>query len=132
MITMEAGRLLGDLRIEQRIHDESEGAGSRRRTDYRPVHTPVLNDGRWHYWMAPGEDYGIRHDGTGWRVTCQSWSAAGTHVFRLADRSGNLTDRLPVDNGEVTLTPGQAYWLVGHGLGVWALYESPDPMPLPL
>jgi hypothetical protein len=124
MITMDAGRMLGNLRMEQRVQDESEGAGSRRRTDYRPVQTPVLNDGRWHYWMIPGEDYGVRHDGTGWRVTCWTWTT-DTHVYRLASADmWEFADRLPVDDGTVTLNPGRAYTLRHTGPDTWALHES--------
>lgn len=123
MMTTETGRRLGTLRTDKAVQIDPDGVGSYPRTDYRPEHTPLLNDGRWHHWMLPGEDYNIEHDGAGWRVTCWSWP--GGHTYRLADASTwAFVDRLPVDDGHVTLTPGRAYALRSDGHGTWTLLES--------
>lgn len=124
MMTIETGRLLGTLRTESVFRVESDGAGSPPRTDYRPEHTPLLNDGRWHHWMIPGEDYEVEHDGTGWRVTCRSWPSTG-HTYRLADSSTwTLSGELPTDRGTVALEIGRTYVLRSTGNRAWALHEA--------
>ena len=126
MTTLQTSRLLGTLRTEHIAHYESEGAGSRGRNDYRPVQTPVLNDGRWHYWMQPGEDYEVGYDGTGWRVTCRTWSsAAAAHVYRLASAATWAhVHRLPIDDGEAVLESGRTYILSSVGHGAWTMHEA--------
>jgi len=130
MVTTDTGRQLGALLAEKAVRDESEGAGSPPRTDYRPHRTPLLNDGCWHYWMTPGEDYNIEHDGQGWRATCRTWPD-GTHRYRLA-RAGtlDLVNELVLDDGgdpplKVVLDPGRRYRLQSVGNGAWMVHELP-------
>jgi hypothetical protein len=128
MITStDLGRKLGTLRIEGHLHEGAAGPGTPAHADYRPAGIVLENDGRWHHWMQPGEDYSINHDGTGWRVTCITWPA-DTHVYRLGAGDGTLTDRLPlIDTGAVAfLAPGHAYTLHSDGPGTWALYVRPS------
>lgn len=121
----DTATLLGTLRTESAAYAEAEGAGSPGRTDYRPQGTPLLNDGKHHYWMIPGEDYEIRRDGDGWRVTCRTWPANG-HVYRLATTAWHLADSLIIDTGRFIsayrLGPDRAYVL--HAIGhTWELHE---------
>lgn len=95
---------------------------------YRPVGTPMLNDGKWHYWIDPNhETYRIGHDGTGWRVTCDYWGAGGTpfpHTYRLVTADFAFTDRLPTDAGPVVLEVGATYELRREAVfGPWGLYR---------
>lgn len=131
MIATEAGRLLGALRMDARLFGESEAAESPPRWGYQPDGVHLQNDGRWFHWMAPGHgyDYDIRHDGTGWQVTCRAWPGDG-HVYRLATLGADpfgpsqFADRLPLADGDVTLEPGRTYALRETRPGAWALYEA--------
>lgn len=117
--------LIGTLRTESVPVDDPEGVGSPPRTDYRPERTPLLNDGRWHHWMAPGEDYDIDHDGVGWRVTCRTWGDSG-HTYRLADAdTWAMADRLPVEDWWMLLNPTRRYMLrfMADPWG-WGVYEA--------
>jgi hypothetical protein len=120
MIATDTGRLVGAIRTECAVREQAEAAGSPPRTDYRPHGTPLLNDGRFHYWMQPGEDYAIDHDGTGWRVTCGTWP--DDHTYRLATATWELTDRLPVGDGFVMLDPTHRH-VLRYERYAWILHE---------
>lgn len=120
MIAADTGRLLGTMRTESIVHDESDGAGSPRRTAYRPYATPLRNDGRWSHWMMPGEDYDLAHDGTGWVVTYRSWP--GGHTYRLATLDWDFATALPVGDSDFALDRGQRYQL-RYSDHAWTLHE---------
>jgi len=124
VIRTATAHMLGRLIVEQAVQSESEAAGSPSRTCYRPVGVILQNDGRWHYWISPGETYRIGFDGTGWRVTCRTWS--GGHVYRMARPDGTLIDRLTLSDRVVELDPGRAYEVRGAG-EAWEILEvSPE------
>ena len=115
-----AGVVLGTLRTESRVFEDIDGQGSWPRTMCRPELTPVLNDGRSHYWMMPGEDYDIGYDGRGWRVTCRTWEAGRAgHTYRLAAPAHGMATSLPVGDGAVPLGPGSRYRLRTSGFHEW-------------
>jgi hypothetical protein len=123
MIETTTGRKVGTLAMEGRQQEDVTGPGSSPRliVHYRPVATPVLNDGKWHHWVVPGERYRLAHDGTGWRVTCDTWPA-GTHIFRLATPDDAFADSLPLADGRIALDLGKVYEIRPDGIG-WALHE---------
>ena len=124
MIDVQTGRKVGTLEMEGRAQEDPDGPGSRPIVHYRPVSTPVLNDGNWHHWVVPGERYRIGHDGTGWRVTCETWPA-GTHIFRLATPGGAFADVLPGSDGPIPLKVGMTYEIRPDSrYGPWALYQA--------
>jgi hypothetical protein len=121
MIATPPRTTLGTLRTEQAVLDDIEGLGHSR-TMYRPEHTPLLNDGRWHHWMLPGEDYDLDHDGRGWVVTCRTWMASAPgHTYRLATEDFAMATALPVDDGAVELDPATRYRLRTAGQYEWVL-----------
>ncbi len=120
MIRTATAHMLGRLIVQQAVEPEAEAAGSPSRTCYRPVGVVLQNDGRWHYWISPGETYRIGHDGTGWRVTCWSW--AGGHVYRFVSPDGAPTDRLTLSDRVVELDSDAAYEIRSAG-GSWDLLE---------
>jgi hypothetical protein len=117
-------RTLGILRTESAAYEDLGGQGTDPQTLYRPVRTPMLNDGRWHYWMTPGEDYDITRDGHGWVVTCRSWPCNG-HTYRLATAEFAMASALPIDEGDryAELSPGQRYALRSGAAFTWSLVE---------
>jgi hypothetical protein len=124
-MTITSGRVLGVLRTESATHDDLDGLGTPARTFYRPESRPLLNDGKWHHWMIPGEDYELEHDGVGWRVTAQSWS--GGHTYRLATKGTfEMADDVPTASGVVELVRGQRYRLVYTHPYQWELQEATD------
>lgn len=117
-----AGVVLGTVRTETRVFDDLDGQGSWPRTMYRPEHTPLLNDGRWHHWMLPGEDYELDHDGHGWVVTCRSWEAGTVgHTYRLATEDFAMATSLPLDDAVVELDPASRYRLRSAAPYTWVL-----------
>jgi hypothetical protein len=103
--------IIGTLRITGRVHYDDD----RQFEMYAPDGVALENDGHWEHWMAPGETYEIRHDGTGWRVTCQTWTDG--HIRRLADERGMFVSALPMaESGDVDLDPGVGY----------AIHSRPD------
>lgn len=84
--------------------DRTERAGAHA---YRPVGTPLRNDGIWRHWMADGNTYRITWDGTGWQVTCETWLSG--HTYRLADGDAQFVRSLPLVDGIHELDPGKAY-----------------------
>lgn len=125
MIAAQTGRLIDSVRIDGRIFEESEAAGSAPSLGFQPDDVHLQNDGRWYHWMSPGWEYVIRHDGTGFEVTCANWSTTRSgHTYRLAGLSGH-TDLLPGQNGAIVLDETKVYTLrPGSDEHSWSLWET--------
>lgn len=121
-------RSMTPTRVAEIAHEgynfESAGLnGPSRQVMYQPAGVRLDNDGSETNWMQEGDDYTLEHDGSGWRVTCQTWPASvRSHIRRLADASkplGSYVSTLPaVDgSGDVELEIGRIYQLridLGH------------------
>lgn len=114
--------MLGVLRTQSRQYEDLEGLGNGPTTMHRPDGTPLRNDGIWHYWMAPGSSYQLAWDGTGWRVTCDTWMSG--HVRRLVEADdAQFVDRLPLVEGSFELNRARTYQIrEAHPTGPWSLY----------
>lgn len=108
-MTTATQKLLGEVRLEGHGYEEIEGHGTPNGVFYRPAGIYLQNDGKWHYWMAPGNEYELVRDATGWLVTCFTWAPG--HTYRLA-ANGEYVDSIPLDDGTtVKLDPSRRYLL---------------------
>lgn len=121
-MTAPTAQLLGDLVTEYAADEPPYDLEAPPQTMYRPAGVPLINDGSWRYWMMPGSAYNLDHDGTGWRVTCQTWPTG--HTYRLADQDGSFVGSLPLAGGELLLDPQCGYELREARRHHWAVYQS--------
>lgn len=122
-MTTKLGRLLTES-----VADIEPSTLESNPTLHRPLRTPLLNDGRHHYWMVPGERYRINRDERGWRVTCSTWDAS--HAYYLASpRTWEPVGQLPTDAGSLVLrNPGATYVLEPVDASSWVLLMDCEPV----
>lgn len=121
---MSTMTLLGTLAVEGAELHEQGGQGGVTLVMRRPINTPLRNDGVFRHWLAGGETYQLGWDGTGFRVTCHTWTSG--HVYRLAEAQDfEFVTALPLTDGALDLNPDQGYEIrETEPGGAWALYSA--------